>query len=146
MKKMLIVAMAVVSLWACKSEQKKGGETSPLAQEETVENNAYVLLGKTLRLKYDTGLIAEVSYISEDKIHWETFEEGKQTGESDELATYLPLNDGQFFCSWIEEDGTTVSQVIDLKKMKITAILTVAEKEAKSGRATMFLQGDIEEL
>ena len=47
-----------------------------------------------------------------------------------------------FFVSWIEKDGTTVSQIIDLEKKTVEAFLTF--DDAKGKRIAQMLGGTYE--
>lgn len=48
----------------------------------------------------------------------------------------------KFFVSWIEKDGTTVSQIIDLEKKTVEAFLTF--NNAKGKRIAQMLEGTYE--
>ena len=48
----------------------------------------------------------------------------------------------KFFVNWIEKDGTTVSQVIDLEKKTVEAFLTF--DDAKGKRIAQTLEGTFE--
>jgi molybdenum cofactor biosynthesis MoaF-like protein len=48
-----------------------------------------------------------------------------------------------FFISWLEKSGTSVSQVLDLNKMQVTAFVTF---DASNGRQSMFDKGTLTEL
>lgn len=77
-------------------------------------------------------------------MHWATIENGEATGEGDEELTYQRLNGHQFFLSWIEADGSSVSQVVDLKGFTVTAFLTFADENGRGGRGSQLLQGEVE--
>lgn len=105
--------LGAVALLASCSCTQQNGNSDALAGNPA--GDSLELIGKTVLLKYSTGMMAEVSYVSPTAVHWATFENGEATGEGDEELTYQRLNGYQFFLSWIEADGSTVSQVVDLK-------------------------------
>ena len=41
------------------------------------------------------------------------------------------ISGAQFFVNWIENDGTTVSQVVDVEKKIISVFLTYADENGK---------------
>ena len=48
----------------------------------------------------------------------------------------------QFFINWIENDGTTVSQVVDVEKKTILVLLTYTDEYRK--RLSQSLEGTFE--
>ncbi len=141
-RKLLFIAVATALLAAC-GNYKKDMKTITADTERNAKGDSMDIIGKTLVLKYDNGMTAEVSYQSKNRIHWKTTEQGKVTGESDEAAVYTRLNTYQFFLSWIEADGSTVSQVIDLRHLTVTTFLSYADKAGRGGRASSLLTGTV---
>lgn len=135
-KKMMTMGAMLILLCSCGNN--KVSITTSVDQEgiDTVE-----LIGQTAVLKYTSGMVAEVDYKHQDTIHWKTFEDGKMTGESDETSAYKRLSANQFMMSWVEKDGTTVCQILDLKAKTITAVLTWDDEK---GRTQQVLEGAIE--
>ncbi|GJH39982.1 hypothetical protein RCZ04_05320 [Capnocytophaga sp. HP1101] len=52
------------------------------------------------------------------------------------------MNPTQYFLNWVEDDGTTVSQVIDTEKGSVTAFLTYDDGSGK--RVAQLLEGSFE--
>ena len=98
------------------------------------------IIGKQAILKYPT-LTAEVSYLSEKEIHWKTTDDKGQVAEQTNALTLKSINATQYFLSWVENDGTTVSQVIDTEKGTVTAFLTYEEG---GKRVSQLLEGTFE--
>lgn len=140
--KAFILMLGAVALLASCSGTQQNGNSDALAGNPA--RDSLELIGKTLLLKYSTGMMAEVSYVSPTAVHWATFENGEATGEGDEELTYRRLNGYQFFLSWIEADGSSVSQVVDLKGFTVTAFLTFADENGRGGRGSQLIQGEVE--
>ena len=98
------------------------------------------IIGKQAILKYPA-LTAKVSYLSEKEIHWKTTNDKGQVAEQTNVLTLKLINPTQYFLSWVENDGTTVSQVIDTEKGTVTAFLTYEEG---SKRVSQLLEGTFE--
>ena len=98
------------------------------------------IIGKQAILKYPT-LTAEVSYLSEKEIHWKTTDDKGQVAEQTNALTLKSINATQYFLSWVENDGATVSQVIDTEKGTVTAFLTYEEG---GKRVSQLLEGTFE--
>lgn len=137
-------ALALVSLASCQpaSEQTKPAIDSLATDEAGASLDS--LLGKTLRLDYGQ-LIAEVTY-GADTLHWKTFTpELEPTGEGDELPAYQALGGGRYFISWMEADGTSVSQLLDLGKKTLDAYLLMMVSPT-APRKPVHLQGSVQQL
>ena len=141
MKAFILMLGAVALLGSCNGTQQNGNSD---ALAGNPAGDSLELIGKTLLLKYSTGMMAEVSYVSPTAVHWVTLENGQATGEGDEAMDYQRLSGYQFFLSWIEADGTSVSQVVDLKGFTVTAFLTFADENGRGGRGSQLLLGEVE--
>ena len=95
------------------------------------------IIGKQALLKYPA-LTAQVTYLSDKEIHWKTTDDKGQVAEQTNALTLKSINPTQYFLSWVEDDGTTVSQVIDTEKGTVTAFLTYEEG---GKRVSQFLEG-----
>lgn len=120
--------LAMVALFtACDCPNKTCVANTHTPTTEAVATPAPVnIIGKQAILKYPT-LTAEVSYLSEKEIHWKTTDDKGQVAEQTNALTLKSINATQYFLSWVENDGTTVSQVIDTEKGTVTAFLTYEE-------------------
>ena len=69
--------------------------------------------GKKVDVDYETGYHFVITYLSENKLHWDALSkiaEGAPAHE-DEPYTSYDLGDGKYMVNWIEESGLVVSQV-----------------------------------
>ncbi|WP_460484466.1 MoaF-related domain-containing protein [Capnocytophaga sp. HP1101] len=98
------------------------------------------LVGKQALLKYPA-LTAEVQYLSDTQIHWKTTDDKGQVAEQTNALTLKSINPTQYFLSWVENDGTTVSQVVDTEKGTVTAFLTYDDN---GKRVSQLLEGSFE--
>ena len=101
-----------------------------------------VLIGKKALLTYPS-LKAEVQYLSDNQLHWKTTDSQGQVAEQTNALTLKAINSTQYFLSWVENDGTTVSQVIDTEKGTVTAFLTY---DNNGKRVSELLEGSFELL
>lgn len=134
--------LAMVALFtACDCPNKTCVANTHTPTTEAVATPAPVnIIGKQAILKYPT-LTAEVSYLSEKEIHWKTTDDKGQVAEQTNALTLKSINATQYFLSWVENDGTTVSQVIDTEKGTVTAFLTYEEG---GKRVSQLLEGTFE--
>ena len=95
------------------------------------------IIGKQALLKYPV-LTAQVTYLSDKEIHWKTTDDKGQVAEQTNALTLKSINPTQYFLSWVEDDGTTISQVIDTEKGTVTAFLTYEEG---GKRVSQLLEG-----
>lgn len=102
------------------------------------------LVGKSLLLKYQSGLEVIGRYRSETHMDWETAS-GPQRGASGSEAVHVAqVAPHLYFVSWLEKKGgTTVSQVLDLDRLQVTAFVTF---DVDKGRQSQFDRGTITEL
>lgn len=139
MKKILLFLIMTLAVFITSCMDKKCGknEEKNIIQKQDI-------IGKRLILTYYSGMIAKVHYVSEKEVHWQTFENEIKTGEDTEEMDYYRLNDYQFFVNWIEKDGTTVSQIIDLKNHTVRVYLTYEDSNTIAGRMAQVLAGKVE--
>ena len=72
----------------------------------------------------------------------ETTDEKDSVAEETNRMVVKKIDGTKFFVSWIEKDGTTVSQIIDLEKKTVEAFLTF--NNAKGKRIAQMLEGTYE--
>lgn len=136
MKKLVTILITAVALASCGDSKKS--ET----MSTTKENQTQVsLIGKKAVLTYPE-MTAEVHYISENEIHWKTTDKEGKTADEKNPLVLKPISGTQFFVNWIENDGTTVSQVVDVEKKTVTVFLTYADENGK--RLSQSLEGTFE--
>ena len=88
------------------------------------------LIGHKATLSYP-GLTANVKYLNDSTIYWKTTDEKDSVAEGTNRMVVKKIDGTKFFVSWIEKDGTTVSQVIDLEKKTVEAFLTFDDAKGK---------------
>lgn len=131
--------------YACSpSGEQQTSQASQTQQDTTV----YQLIGKKLLLDYGT-MQAKVAYLTEETLHWEITLPDGNLSQGDERPSYQRLSPSSFFVSWIEADGTSVSQVLDLKEKSVKAYLTMSAdstaQNARGGRTAQLIEGTISE-
>jgi hypothetical protein len=105
--------------------------------------NASSLFGRQARITYPQ-FVADVSYVSPTELHWKTTAPDGAVAEGREALAYERLSDSQHFLSWIEQDGFTVSQVIDTERLSVVAFGSYADGQSARGhRAGSLLKGTI---
>ena len=77
---------------------------------------------------------AEVQYISASKLHWKTTDAKGAIAEGDEQYYYKALTENLHFLNWIEQDGFTVSQIIDTKNGTVKAYWSFADEKSDRGK------------
>lgn len=89
--------------------------------------NKHTFIGKTFNITYDKKDIFKVKYVDDKKIQWEGIEGVSKGASGVENITYRQLSPGIFFINWLEKDGFSVSQILDLNKMTVYAYNTYDE-------------------
>lgn len=105
------------------------------------QDHEITLIGHKALLSYP-GLTANVKYLNDSTIYWKTTDEKDSVAEGTNRMVMKKIDGTKFFVSWIEKDGTTVSQVIDLEKKTVEAFLTF--DDAKGKRIAQMLEGTYE--
>lgn len=143
MKKVFTAVIALLLLASCQLSPSK--EESVTQSSSTVDSTGdYTLIGKKAKLVYPQ-FTAEVSYLTDSTLHWKTTTPDGKISEGEEHVFLKRLNDYQYFLNWIEKDGLTISQVIDVKASKVTAFGTYADENSPRGkRSGMRLEGSFE--
>lgn len=102
------------------------------------------IVGHDAVLTYPS-LRAEVKYLSEGQLHWKTTDDKGNVAEETDSASIKRISATQFFLHWVENDGTQVSQVIDLNTNTVRAYMTLplADSTQKVGEM-QYLEGKVE--
>ena len=143
--KKAISMLAIAALFAacdcpnkkCEDNKQCEANTQIPTTEAVATPTPVNIIGKQALLKYPA-LTAQVSYLSDKEIHWKTTDDKGQVAEQTNALTLKSINPTQYFLSWVEDDGTTISQVIDTEKGTITAFLTYEEG---GKRVSQLLEG-----
>ncbi|MFD2940093.1 MoaF-related domain-containing protein [Flavobacterium notoginsengisoli] len=144
MKKVLsVLCLIMVFTVSC---DKKSNEKEVTAKEISNTSNIVTLAGKKAKLIYPE-FEAEVSYISENELHWKTVDSSGKILEGDEKISSKKIGNSLFFINWIEKDGITVSQVIDVDKKSVVVYMSYQdEKSSRGNRSADFIEGKWEEI
>lgn len=134
MRKKIGIILAIGSMSMLSCSQKQDATSAPATSE--VEESSFVpvtLIGKKGVLAYPD-FTAYMTYESENRLHWKTVTKEGKVAEGVETVSYKRINDHVFFLSWIEADGFTVSQVIDVQQGKVEAFLSFEDEESERGK------------
>lgn len=100
-------------------------------------------VGKRFLFRYASGLEVTGHYRAADQMAWEALSGPSKGSKGTEKIHAQEVAPNVFFISWLEKTGTTVSQVLDLNKMQVTAFVTF---DSGNGRQSMFDKGTLREL
>lgn len=105
------------------------------------QDHEITLIGHKALLSYP-GLTANVKYLNDSTIYWKTTDKKDSVAEGTNRMVMKKIDGAKFFVNWIEKDGTTVSQVIDVEKKTVEAFLT--SDDTKGKRIAQMLEGTYE--
>ncbi|RZK40028.1 MAG: hypothetical protein EOO90_16620 [Pedobacter sp.] len=140
MKKLtLLFASSIIAgilFTACNNGNSNSSEATSAKEKETSE-----LIGKAGLVTFPQFKVSE-RFVSDSVLHWQIVDEKGTVTEADEKISFKKLNDHQFFVSWIEKTGLTVSQVLDVKNQIATAFVSRDDEKSERGqRSANFLEG-----
>ena len=138
----LMASLIVTSCHSSDTSQKAHSEQDP----SPVQSTDTTLVGKRLYLNFPTNS-STVEYISNDHLFWSSRDSVHGHKESEDTYHAVRIGSSVFFVNWVEADGTTVSQVLDLKEHTCQTFLTsnIFSKK-KDKRVTVVLSGSIEKI
>ena len=138
----LTASLIVTSCHSSDTSQKAHSEQDP----SPVQSTDTTLVGKRLYLNFPTNS-STVEYISDDHLFWSSRDSVHGHKESEDTYHAVRIGSSVFFVNWVEADGTTVSQVLDLKEHTCQTFLTsnIFSKK-KDKRVTVVLSGTIEKI
>ena len=122
--------------------QKTTGEqaNAPVQATDTT------LIGKRLHLKFPTNN-STVEYISNSHLFWSSRDSVHGRKEGEDTYHAVRIGSSVFFVNWVEADGTTVSQVLDLKDHTCQAFITSnVYSRDRTLHSTSVLSGSIEKI
>ena len=122
-------------------------QRSDTAQKATGEQATdTTLIGKRLHLKFPTNS-STVEYISDSHLFWSSRDSVHGRKEGEDTYHAVRIDTSVFFVNWVEADGTTVSQVLDLKAHTCQAFITSnVYSRDRTLRSTSVLSGSIEKI
>jgi len=88
----------------------------------------------TFIYKYTDGPTYKVTIPNAETLNWECLEGAEKGAKGEERPTRFAVDDGVFFATWIEKSGVIVTQVVNLKSMKVyTTIVEGTERYVLTG-------------
>ena len=141
-KKTVRIVLALCGLFFVASNNAK---RKKLLSSENVEADqaepTYELIGQRVQMRYEGGMKAEVQYLNDTTLHRKTTVNGSVAEEQNTMVQ-RGIDNSRFFVNWIENDGTTASQVLDFKEKTVTVFLTFTGPDGK--RHSQLLTGRLE--
>lgn len=140
----LYTLMASLFFTACHSSDS--AHKASHEQAAPIQATDTTLVGKRLHLHFPTNS-STVEYISDDHLFWSSRDSVHGYKEGEDTYHAVRIDSSVFFVNWVETDGTTVSQVLDLKEHTCQTFLTsnIFSKK-KDKRVTVVLSGTIEKI
>jgi phenolic acid decarboxylase len=127
-----------ISILALVSAAASAQNVSQQPQAQTMS-----FVGKSLHFRYASGLEVTGHYATASDLTWEALTGPSKGSKGTEKVHAQEVAPKVFFISWLEKSGTSVSQVLDLNQMKVTAFVTF---EGGNGRQSMFDHGTLTEV
>ena len=144
-----ICGFSLLSLVACretKTTTKVNATPIHRTDSTTVQGSDTTLVGKRLYLEFESN-ISVVEYLSDQHLFWLSRDSIHGTKEGKDFYNSLHIEPHVFFVNWVERDGTTVSQVLDLRARTCQAFLTSnIYSPNKDKRVTVVLSGKISRI
>ncbi len=118
--------------------------SQPSTSEENNSASNGDLIGKKIKIYSDKWQV-EIEYLTPQKLRWKNVTPGATPKQADAAMSYKRLNDYQHFVSWIEEDGYTISKIVDTKAMMVYEYVSYkSDKSPLGGREGRYVEGKIE--
>ena len=144
LRPLFTLAAALLLLTTC-SGDSSGTKTS---QEDTppVQTTDTTLVGKRLHLRFPDNF-STVEYLSHKHLFWRSKDSVHGSKEGEDNYSAIRIGKSVFFINWVEADGTTVSQVLDLSERTCQAFITSnVYSRNQTSRSTSVLSGTIEKI
>lgn len=100
-------------------------------------------IGKKIIIRYESGLEVKANYKGATELAWEALTGPSKGTSGDETIYSSEVAPNVFFISWLENNGVSVSNVLDLNNRRMTAFVTF---DAGKGRRSFFDKGVVEEI
>lgn len=84
------------------------------------------LTDKTVEYNYGD-IVYHVTFKPDNQLRWQCVQGDEQGKAADENYAVHQLNDTTFFITWVEQDGTGVSQVADFTQNKVECFLYIGK-------------------
>jgi hypothetical protein len=100
-------------------------------------------VGRKIIIRYESGLEVKAHYLSATELTWEALTSPSKGTSGAETIYSSEVAPDVFFISWLENNGVSVSNVLDLNNRRMTAFVTF---DAGKGRQSFFDKGAVEEV
>ena len=100
-------------------------------------------IGRKIVIRYESGLEVKAHYKSATELIWEALTGPSKGASGIETIYTSEVAPGVFFISWLENNGVSVSNVLDLNNSRVTAFMTF---ESGEGRRSFYDKGVTEEI
>jgi len=100
-------------------------------------------IGKKIIIRYESGLEVKAHYKSGAELTWEALTDPSKGMSGNETIYSSEVAPNVFFISWLEDNGVSVSNVLDLNNRQAPAFVTF---DAGEGRQSFFDEGVVEEV
>lgn len=124
MRKVILTLFMLIAIASCKNETEHKSETTTKQEKNMTKDAEMTLIGKTLEYNYGKA-IYHVTFNTAKNLHWKCIAGDEKGKEADETYVEQRLNGHTFFISWVEADGLGVSQVVNLKDLKVNCYLKI---------------------
>lgn len=144
--RLLTLYTLTASLFVTSCHSSDSAHKASHEQAAPIQATDTTLVGKRLHLHFPTNS-STVEYISDDHLFWSSRDSVHGYKEGEDTYHAVRIDSSVFFVNWVEADGTTVSQVLDLKEHTCQTFLTSNIFSAKKDkRVTVVLSGSIEKI
>ncbi len=99
-------------------------------------------IGRKIVIRYESGLEVKAHYKSATELTWEALTGPSKGTSGNETIHASEVAPNVFFISWLENNGVSVSNVLDLNNSRMTAFVTF---DTGKGRQSFFDTGVTEE-
>lgn len=138
----LLVSLSA-SLASCEGRTTSARSGAAEHHTSSIQDSDTVLVGKRIYLSFPENE-SVVEYVSARHLYWSSRDSVHGYKEGEDRYHALQIEPHVFFVNWAEADGTTVTQVLDLRKQTCQAFISSAVYSHKrSQRQTQVLSGTI---
>jgi phenolic acid decarboxylase len=100
-------------------------------------------IGKRIIIRYESGLEVKAHYKSATELAWEALTGPSKGTSGNETIYSSEVAPNVFFISWLENNGVSVSNVLDLNNRRAPGFVTF---DAGEVRQSFFDKGVVEEI
>lgn len=143
---MSILVILSAGFSACDRQTTTSARSGAAHHHTSIQDSDTVLVGKRIYLRFPTNE-SVVEYVSSHLLYWSSKDSVHGYKEGEDRYHVLQIEPHVFFVNWAEADGTTVTQVLDLKSRTCQAFISSeVYGDAQSRRKTQVLSGTIHKI